>query len=117
MVAASLASQAGGRILRARANPPTRPSIKLDSTARSFGAILPPRHCAGIENLQIMKLRMTAELFSCIACVCAALVFVPPLSRAAATNDAPDFKEVYDLLRANLAGADEAGLNRAAGQG
>ena len=33
---------------------------------------------------------------------------------AAATNDAPAFQEVYDLLRANLAGANDDALNRAA---
>src|SRR2546426_8288441 len=32
-------------------------------------------------------------------------------------NDAPDFQEVYDLLRAHLAGATEAELNRTAVQG
>ncbi len=37
--------------------------------------------------------------------------------RGAATNDSPEFKEVYELLRANLAGANEAELNRAAVQG
>ena len=31
-------------------------------------------------------------------------------------NDAPDFQEVYDLLRAHLAGATEAELNRTAVQ-
>src|SRR6266404_1271400 len=50
------------------------------------------------------------------ACVLASIVFLPFLSHAA-TNEAPDFKEVYELLRANLAGTDEAGLNRAAVQG
>jgi len=37
--------------------------------------------------------------------------------QGAATNDSPEFKEVYELLRANLAGADETELNRAAVQG
>src|SRR5213082_1308846 len=53
---------------------------------------------------------------SFVACVLASIVFLPFLSHAA-TNEAPDFKEVYELLRANLAGTDEAGLNRAAVQG
>ena len=35
-------------------------------------------------------------------------------ARGAAGAEAADFKEVYELLRANLAGADAAGLNRAA---
>lgn len=34
--------------------------------------------------------------------------------QAAATNDAPDFKEVYELLKANLAGVTDTELNRAA---
>lgn len=46
-----------------------------------------------------------------------ALAFVPFSSRGAATSNAPDFKEVYDLLHANLAGVDEDALNRAAVQG
>ena len=40
-----------------------------------------------------------------------------PGVRAAATNDLPDFKEVFDLVRAHLAGAGEAELNRAAVEG
>jgi hypothetical protein len=35
----------------------------------------------------------------------------------AATNGAPDFREVYDLIRAHAAGVNEAELNRAAVQG
>src|SRR2546428_13240443 len=34
-----------------------------------------------------------------------------------ATNDTPEFQEVYELLRANLAGTDEGELNRAAVRG
>jgi hypothetical protein len=37
--------------------------------------------------------------------------------RATVTNDAPDFSEVRDLLRANLPGVAEADLNRAAVEG
>lgn len=37
--------------------------------------------------------------------------------RAASTNDLPKFDEVYQLLRANLNGASEADLNRAAVEG
>ena len=46
------------------------------------------------------------------------LFFCPLLMEvgAAATNNAPDFKEVYELLRSNLAGADDAELNRASVQ-
>src|SRR5438105_5204911 len=40
-----------------------------------------------------------------------------PGIRGGSTNEAPDFKEVYELLRANLAGTDEAGLNRTAVEG
>src|ERR1051325_3859767 len=36
--------------------------------------------------------------------------------KAESTNDAPQFKEIYDLLRAHLAGMSEAELNRAAVQ-
>jgi len=47
------------------------------------------------------------------------VVFCPVLAevRGATTNGAPEFKEVYELLRNNLAGGDEAELNRAAVQG
>src|SRR5207248_2950745 len=37
--------------------------------------------------------------------------------QAATTNDAPDFKEVYDLVRTHLPGMTESELNRAAVQG
>src|ERR1051326_5419617 len=41
----------------------------------------------------------------------------PTPAPAAASLAAPDFQEVYELLRANLAGANETDLNRAAVQG
>src|SRR3989442_1424259 len=47
------------------------------------------------------------------------LVFLAgqPGLRAETTNEAPDFKEVYDLVRAHVAGMSEAELNRAAVKG
>ncbi len=42
---------------------------------------------------------------------------VASTSLPAAEPDAPDFKEVYELLKTNLAGADDAALDRAAVQG
>ena len=49
----------------------------------------------------------------------AALALLPGslLSSAESTNQAPDFKEVYELLRAHLKGISETELNRAAVQG
>lgn len=47
----------------------------------------------------------------------AVLLFATLSTRAVTTNAAPDFKEVYDLLRANLPGATDAELNQAAVQG
>src|SRR5260221_3537334 len=47
----------------------------------------------------------------------AALLLLPLLLARAQTNSAPDFKEVYDLLRAHLSGVTEAELNRAAVKG
>ncbi len=47
----------------------------------------------------------------------AALLAGASLARAEVTNAAPDFKEVYDLIRANLAGVSDADLNQAAVQG
>jgi len=41
-------------------------------------------------------------------------VLAGPFPAPAATNSAPDFKEVYELIRANLAGSSDAELNRAA---
>src|SRR5436309_198712 len=40
-----------------------------------------------------------------------------PVVFADATNEAPDFKEVYDLVRAHATGISEAELNRAAVKG
>ena len=48
----------------------------------------------------------------------AALLAQPGMGRAAeGTNASPDFKEVYDLIRAHLAGESETDLNRDAVQG
>ena len=44
----------------------------------------------------------------------AAILFSPWAGRAEGTNPAPDFKEVYDLIRAHLAGESENDLNHAA---
>jgi hypothetical protein len=44
-------------------------------------------------------------------------LFVGALNGRAATNAAPDFKEVYDLIRAHVAGAGDTELNRAAVNG
>ena len=41
----------------------------------------------------------------------------PPALRAETTNEPPDFKEVYDLVRDHLGGVTEADLNRAAVKG
>lgn len=46
----------------------------------------------------------------------ALLAFVPDL-RSATTNAAPDFREVYQLVRSNLAGVTDADLDRAAVNG
>lgn len=55
--------------------------------------------------------------FSLFAIVLLGLFTAALRGAAAVTNTSPDFKEVYELLRANLAGVDEADLNRAAVQG
>lgn len=47
----------------------------------------------------------------------ATLLFAATAGRADVTNASPDFKEVYDLIRAHLAGQDDSTLNRAAVQG
>lgn len=46
-----------------------------------------------------------------------ALVTLPVVGRADVNTNAPDFKEVYDLIRAHLAGANDSQLNRDAVQG
>jgi hypothetical protein len=47
----------------------------------------------------------------------AALLTGPMAGRADVTNAPPDFKEVYELIRAHLAGATDTDLNRTATQG
>lgn len=47
----------------------------------------------------------------------ATMALLPCVSRAEGTNPAPDFKEVYDLVRTHLAGETDADLNLAAIQG
>ena len=46
-----------------------------------------------------------------------ALVLGVALSASAATNDAPDFKQVFDLIRTHLKGATDTSLNQAAVEG
>jgi C-terminal processing protease CtpA/Prc len=60
---------------------------------------------------------MIRRFFGLFAPVIAALLVVSGSLRAEPTNSAPDFKEVYDLLRANLPGAADETLNRAAVEG
>lgn len=57
---------------------------------------------------------MTRSVFNLCLTVLFGWMLVGPTVRAAATNETPDFNEVYDLLRANLPGISEADLNRAA---
>jgi len=58
-----------------------------------------------------MKLKITVGLLIVPFCAC----FVEVRGKAA--EQPLDFKEVYELLRANLAGTDEAALDQAAAQG
>ncbi len=60
---------------------------------------------------------MTHFALNRYAVVLCALLTAAPWCRAAETNALPDFKEVYDLVREHLAGANEAELNRAAVEG
>jgi len=57
---------------------------------------------------------MTRRFLSLCLLAAAGGLAVFAVRAADATNPAPDFKEVYDLLRANLPGATDAALNRAA---
>jgi hypothetical protein len=58
--------------------------------------------------------RFASNLFAAVLTILLAAV---PFTRAAATNDLPDFKEVYDLVHSHLSGMADADLNRAAVQG
>ena len=60
---------------------------------------------------------MTRLTFKLFAAVLMMLIGVAPVTRSAATNDSPDFKEVYDLVHSHLSGMTDAELNRAAVQG
>lgn len=60
---------------------------------------------------------MTWRFFSLLVPAIAVLLATRGLLRAEATNTAPDFREVYDLLRTNLAGATDETLNRTAVEG
>ncbi len=60
---------------------------------------------------------MTRHSVPVITLAFALLLATDGLVRAGATNTAPDFKEVHDLLRTNLAGATDENLNRAAVEG
>jgi len=60
---------------------------------------------------------MTRRLSGYFIFALAGLLALRGSLRADATNPAPDFKEVYELLRANLPGATDGTLNRAAVEG
>jgi len=60
---------------------------------------------------------MTRRFSLLFAYAVAGLLVTTGLVQADPTNSAPDFKEVYDLLRANLPGATDETLNRAAVEG
>lgn len=60
---------------------------------------------------------MTRSVFHWCLAVLLGWTLGAPTIRAAATNDVPDFNEVFELLRANLSGVSEADLNRAAVMG
>ncbi len=49
-----------------------------------------------------------------LAAACLILSGYPPMCNAAEAKEAPDFKEVYELVRAHLSGISEAELNQAA---
>src|SRR5882762_8215787 len=58
--------------------------------------------------------RFGCHLFAAVLTI---LLAAAPMTQAASTNDLPDFKEVFDLVRSHLSGMTEAELNRAAVQG
>jgi hypothetical protein len=60
---------------------------------------------------------MTRRFFSLFVLTLAVLLATRVSLRADTTSTAPDFREVYDLLRTNLAGATDETLNRAAVEG
>src|SRR5438874_7791005 len=77
---------------------------KLDSTAHSIGAILLPKRLAK-RSKSIMRFAI------CLIFVCA--LWRPVF----AANVSVPFREIYDLLRTNLAGVSEAQLDHAAAAG
>jgi hypothetical protein len=60
---------------------------------------------------------MTRRFLSLFTLAVTGWLATPCVRGADATNPAPDFKEVYDLLRTNLTGATDDNLNRAAIEG
>ncbi len=60
---------------------------------------------------------MTRRFLSLFALALTGWLATPCARGADTTNPAPDFKEVYDLLRTNLTGVTDENLNRAAVQG
>jgi len=60
---------------------------------------------------------MTRFGFLLLSTILLAISMGGPVSRAASTNDLPDFKELYELVHSRLPGLADADLNRAAVQG
>jgi hypothetical protein len=92
---------------------------RFNSTARNFDAILATERCGSRgfppahPNIKFMKLSGR----TIVGAVLAGLLGFAVAGRAEGTNAAPDFKEVYDLIRSKLAGQSDEDLNRAAVQG
>src|ERR1035441_6048806 len=63
------------------------------------------------------KRNMTRHFLSLFALALTGWLAMHCARGADTTNSAPDFKEVYDLLRTNLTGATDDNLNRAAIEG
>ncbi len=66
---------------------------------------------------RILRRSMTRRFLSLFALAVAGWLATPCAWGADTTSPAPDFKEVYDLLRTNLTGATDDNLNRAAIEG
>ena len=115
----------GGRSLVAQSKSANSRESKQKVLPAKAGGKSPTRQCLFLNTIPALLsgLRracwppMTQVGINLSAVVLTVLLAFAPNAYSDTTNQAPDFKEVYELIRSHLAGATDAELNRASVDG
>src|SRR6266446_5519102 len=103
------------------------PAVKSESTKDLVNTIICQERLLRLHRKSLATLHLSAHGpfcadmtrfgFQLLPTILLAISVGVPGSRAASTNDLPDFKELYELVHSHLPGMADADLNRAAVQG